>query len=129
MLYRPDGQDPSQNLTFTEQGLRSIFACWSSQVPHSCSEGFPEGKYWPIQTEGPRLGFNTMGNLVVCNLNQGNPTLDHLNLMNHHFVNLTIKAYFYQKYFTLRQLYPCSSVVTAYFLDLPQQKKSRFSAD
>ena len=51
VLYRPGGQDPSRNLTFTERGLRSIFACWSSQVPHSCSEGFPEGKYWPIQTE------------------------------------------------------------------------------
>ena len=35
-------------------GQRSIFACWSSLVPHSCSLGFPSGKYWQIQTLGLR---------------------------------------------------------------------------
>ena len=44
MLYRADGQEPSRNLTFTERDQRSIFAFWSSRVPHSCSEGFPKGE-------------------------------------------------------------------------------------
>ena len=47
-------------------------------------------KLGPGGTGSPTLGFNTKGNLFVCNFIRGNPTLDNLNLNNLTLANPTL---------------------------------------
>ena len=44
----------------------------------------------PGGKDSPTLGFNTKGNLFVCNFIPGNPTLDNQNLCNHSLANPTL---------------------------------------
>ena len=44
----------------------------------------------PGGKDSPTLGFNTKGNLFVCNFIPGNPTLDNQNVCNHSLANPTL---------------------------------------